>query len=226
MKKKNVTLALSAFLMFACTLNLNAQDTTTNNKQSFGTWLTKTPWTIGFGMDVIDDNDNAKTFVKLRDFRWSPYKFTMEKALKKGLSVQLAFASTSYHPHNFLSVDLNGKYDLNNLIGETKWFDPYVIAGLGYTYRDYTENTKNTVKNVSSTNMVNFNVGLGANFWIYPNVGIQAQGLAKLTKNCYAPFSLGLVFKIGNCEAPKCEATPKTQEAQDALQHLRGIINK
>jgi len=80
--------------------------------------------------------------------------------------------------------------------------------------------------NDKASHLVNFNAGLGANFWLYPNFGLNAQGLAKLGSDSYLQASLGLVFKLGNCQAPKCEATPKTQEAQDALQHLRGIINK
>ena len=225
MKKKNVTLAIVAFLMFASTSSLNAQQDSTS-KKSFGTWLTKTPWLVSFGGDIIDDNGKpSKTFRDPRSYDYYPAKFAAEKALKKGWSVQFVFASTSLNPHNYLSVDLNAKYDFNKLIGETKWFDPYGVLGLGYTYRDFSVNTKNSASN-SSSNLPNLNIGLGANFWLFPNMGITAQGLAKFSSNNYLQASLGLVFKIGNCDAPKCEATPKTQEAQDALQHLRGIINK
>jgi len=227
--KKNVTIALTAFLMFAGTTSIFAQDTTAaapKEKKSLATWLTKTPWQVGIGMNLIDDNDNTKSFGSLRDITWSPFKFTLEKALVKGWDLQLAFSSTSYNPHNFLAIDVNGKYDLNNLIGETKWFDPYALVGLDYSYRDYTELKVNEVKGVSSTNKIGFNAGLGANFWLFPNVGIQTQAVAKLGGNNYMAVSLGLVFKIGASTPAKCEVAPKTKEAEDALQHLRGIINK
>ena len=227
--KKNVTIALTAFLMFAGTTSIFAQDTTATapkEKKSLATWLTKTPWQVGIGMNLIDDNDNTKSFGSLRDKTWSPFKFTLEKALVKGWDLQLAFSSTSYNPHNFLAIDVNGKYDLNNLIGETKWFDPYALVGLDYSYRDYTELKVNAVKGVSSTNKIGFNAGLGANFWLFPNVGIQTQAVAKLGGNNYMAVSLGLVFKIGAATPAKCEVAPKTKEAEDALQHLRGIINK
>ncbi len=223
MKKKNATLALTALLMFAGASN--AQDTTSNTKLSFGKWLTKTPWQVSFGGNIIDDGKKSETFKSLNKYAYYPAQFTADKVLKKGWSAQFAFSSTSLNPHNFLGVDLNGKYDFNNLIGDTKWFDPYGVLGLGYTYRDKSVNSPNKGSG-SSLNVVNFNAGLGANFWLFPNMGITAQGLAKFSKDNYLQASLGLVFKIGNCEAPKCEATPKTQEAQDALQHLRGIINK
>lgn len=225
MRKKNVTIALTAFLMFAGVSSITAQEATPTEKKPFGVWLTKTPWIVSFGADMIDDNNNSKIFRSLKEYSYYPAKFTAEKVLKKGWSAQFAFASTSLNPHNYLGIDLNGKYDFNNLIGDTKWFDPFGVLGLGYTYRDLTPMTKNDNPS-SSLNSINFNAGLGANFWLFPNMGITAQGLAKFSKNNYLQASLGLVFKIGNCQAPKCEATPKTKEAEDALQHLRGIINK
>ena len=227
--KKNVTIALTAFLMFAGTTGIFAQDaaaTTPKEKKSLATWLTKTPWQVGMGMNLIDDNGEPKSVGPIKDLAWSPFKFTLEKALVKGWSAQLAFSSTSYNPHNFLAIDVNGKYDLNNLVGDTKWFDPYALVGLDYSYRDYTQGTENVIKNVSSTNKIGFNAGLGANFWLFPNVGIQTQAVAKLAGDNYMAVALGLVFKIGASTPVKCEVAPKTKEAEDALQHLRGIINK
>lgn len=225
MRKKNVTIALTAFLMFAGVSSVTAQETTPTEKKPFGVWLTKTPWIVGFGGEIIDDNNSSKIFRSLTKYTYYPAKFTAEKVLKKGWSAQFAFASTSLNPHNYLGIDLNGKYDFNNLIGDTKWFDPFAVLGLGYTYRDLTPLASNDDPK-SSSNLVNFNAGLGANLWIFPNVAITGQGLAKFTKNNYLQASLGLSFRIGNCPTNKCEATPKTKEAEDALQHLRGIINK
>jgi hypothetical protein len=219
MKKKNVTIAILAFLMFVGVSKLNAQETAPTEKRSIGTWLTKTPWIVNFSADIINDNLKGGLFPGVKEFDFYPAKFTCEKILKKGWSGQLAFASTGLQPHTFFSTDLNFKYDFNNLIGDTKWFDPFSILGLGYTYRQ-------PFYAVKTSNQVNLNVGLGANFWLFPNMGITTQGLAKFGSDKYLNASLGLVFKIGNCEAPKCEVAPKTQEAQDALQHLRGIINK
>ena len=92
--KKNVTIALTAFLMFAGTTSIFAQDTTATTpkeKKSLATWLTKTPWQVGIGMNIIDDNQDPKAFEAIRDAKWSPYKFTLDKALVKGFGVQLAF---------------------------------------------------------------------------------------------------------------------------------------
>jgi len=223
MKRKNVTLAIAAFLMFAGTSKLNAQEaetTTTSEKRSFGKWLTETPWTVGFGGNIIQDG--GQRIKKINAYAFYPANFTADKDLsKKGWSSQFSFASTSLRPHSFLAVDINFKYDFNNLIGDTKWFDPYSVLGLGVSYRDNTVYTKTYKKNTAPT----FNAGLGANIWLTPIMAINLQGIAKLSKDNMLVATIGLVFKL-NAAAPECEVTPKTVEAEDALQHLRGIINK
>ena len=224
--KKNVTIALTAFLMFAGTTSIFAQDTTATTpkeKKSLATWLTKTPWQVGIGMNIIDDNQDPKAFEAIRDSKWSPYKFTLDKALVKNFGVQLAFSSTSFRPHNFLAVDLNFKYNFRKGVNI---FEPYALLGLGYAYRDYTENSKNVIKKVDSQNTPGLNLGAGANLWIFPSVGLQAQAVANLGSDKFMGFALGMVFKIGTAAPKKCEVAPKTKEAEDALQHLRGIINK
>jgi len=220
--KKNVTIALTAFLMFAGSFNLNAQQDSSSSKLPFGQWLTKTPWLVSFGGSIIFDDLNKDDLFKnpLRQ-KYIPAKFTAEKVLKKGWSLEFAFTSTSLQPHNFLAIDLNGKYDLNKK--NASKLDLFAVVGLGYTFSNKFPGTNLEINN---RHQANFNAGLAGNYWLFPNMGITAQGIGKIGPNNHLQASLGLVFKIGNCAAPKCEATPKTQEAQDALQHLRGIINK
>lgn len=226
MKKKNVTIALLAFLLFTGVSNLFAQDPTTPTaKKPFGEWLTKTPWIVGFGVDIVDDNGTpGSIFHDLKTYEYYPAKFTAEKVLVKGFSAQFAFASTSVNPHNYLMMDFSGKYSFLYKKTEKKILDPYAIAGLGYTYRDRSPLSSNTSE--ESNNSVTFNLGLGTNVWLYPNMGLNFQGLAKFTKDKYLQASVGLVFRIGGTKAPECTVIPKTKEAEDALQHLRGIINK
>jgi len=223
MKRKNVTLAISALFLFLGTTTIKAQDaeTTATEKRTFGKWLTETPWTVGFGANIIQDGGPLFKS-SLFGYAYFPATFTADKNLSwKGFSTQLAFTSTSLKPHSFLSVDLNLKYDLNNLIGDTKWFDPYAISGVGIAYRDQTTYNKAYEKNTRPT----FAFGFGANFWLTQIMAINLQGQAKFTKDNFLVAHAGLVFKLNNA-APACEATAKTPEAEDALQHLRGIINK
>ncbi len=223
MKRKNVTIALAAFLMFTGASKLNAQETDSTEKtekRSFGKWLTETPWTVGVGGSIIQDG--GELIKKITHYTFYPAVLTADKDLsKKGWSAQFAFSSTSLQPHSFLSVDVNFKYDLNNLIGETKWFDPYTTLGVGVTYRDLTAQ----YKNYEPTTLPTFNAGLGANFWLTKIMAINLQGQAKFTTNPFLVANVGLVFKL-NAAEPECEMMPKTPETKDALDHLRGIINK
>ena len=229
MKRKNVTIALAAFLMFTGASKLNAQETESTEstestelkeKKSFKSWLTETPWTVGFGGSIIQDG--GELIKKVTEYTFYPATFTADKDLSiKGWSAQFAFSSTSLNPHGFLSGDINFKYDFNNLIGDTKWFDPYSTLGVGVTYRDQTVFNPSYDKNTKPT----FNAGLGANLWLNKIMAINLQGQAKLTKDPYLQANIGLVFKLNSSPA-ECETMPKTPETEDALNHLRGIINK
>lgn len=230
MKRKNVTIAISALLMFLSTSAIKAQDaetsvsdTTVSQKGTFGKWLKETPWTVTFGGSIINDEGGKKLiYPSLFDYTNYPAFIAFDKNLsKEGFSTQLMFQSTSLKNHSFLSLDINFKYDVNELIGDTKFFDPYVISGLGYTFRDASPSKPN-YNNLST---VNFNFGVGANFWLNKILAINTQGLAKFSGNSYLQANIGLVFKLSQ-PAPECEVTAKTPEAEDALQHLRGIINK
>jgi len=223
MKRKNVTIALAAFLMFTGASKLNAQETDvteSKEKRSFKSWLTDTPWTVGFGGSIIQDG--GELIKKVTEYTFYPATFTADKDLSiKGWSAQFAFSSTSLRPHGFLAGDINFKYDFNNLIGDTKWFDPYSILGVGVTYRDQTAFNPLYEKNTRPT----FNAGLGANLWLNNILAINLQGQAKFTKDNYLQANIGLVFKLNGSPA-ECETMPKTPETEDALNHLRGIINK
>ena len=56
-------------------------------------------------------------------------------------------------------------------------------------------------------------------------MAINFEGQAKFATDPYLQANLGLVFEI-NPIIEKIILRPKSQEAKDALQHLRGIINK
>ena len=69
------------------------------------------------------------------------------------------------------------------------------------------------------------NTALGVNLWITQVMAINLEGQAKFATDPYLQANIGLVFKI-NPILKKVKIKPKSQEAKDALQHLRGIINK
>jgi hypothetical protein len=259
MKKQHVTVALFAtFLFFAGLTNVMAQDTpflqfggVAGNKDSvvvpktsLWTKITKTPWIIQVGPDVVDDNDSKLSdFKLLHDVRnYYPIHCSAEKYLGKGISAQIVFSSETMNIHHFTSIDLNGKYNLRKFFGNTTWFDPYAVLGGGYTYRLFPHGQH---KDVRYDQSINLNAGGGVNIWFFPNAGIFAQTTAKfnlfeskLGGSNYLQLSLGAVFRIGGTAGVTCavavveETKPvksnykRSKEAEDAANYLRDILNK
>jgi hypothetical protein len=274
MKKKHlIIIAITVFSFFAGLTNVQAQDN--NNSKSFeifgynqdttlsfGSYLTKTSWLITYGPDFIDNNNDHS--LKMNNKLGAPYFMTPAKASiekdiygfrhwkhTKGFSLVGVFSSTSLRPHNFAALDAYIKYDLNTLIGDTKFFDPYVLMGVGYTYIDYPYGSYVVDHHVVSSSTgnyyagpslkdqsPNFNLGVGFNIWVFKNVGINFQSVAKFglfaksfQGTNYMQHSIGLVFKIGGGKEEVVVVVPvstykRSKEAEDALIHLREHINK
>ncbi len=260
MKKNYVTFTLSLFFFFAGISFIQAQDTPflqfggtvpakdSTAKTSFISKIvkiTKTPWLIQIGPDLVDDNDTRLKEFKIFDNRnYYPIHCSAEKRIKKGLGIQAVFSSETLNPHHFLSSDLNLKYSfLTSSIEDSKWFDPYSIIGFGYTYRDFPHGQH---KNEGQDNSLNTNIGGGVNLWIFKNAGIYLQTVAKFatfkTKfqgSNYLHLSAGVVFKIGNSLQIAKPAETKVEnpivvpstyirskEAEDAAKYLREILDK
>ena len=174
--------------------NVNAQDE--NN-----------PWVIGFGLNTVDFynssdfSDQIKDLLGNKDWNVLPSisRISAEKYLADGFSLQLAGSMnkiewmTTENDSDFLyfAIDANVKYDVNNLIGETAWFDPYVYLGGGYTSMD-------------NSGEAMLNGGLGFNTWFNDNIGLNFQtgtkkGFTSKVKAHYQT-SLGLVIKFGGTD--------------------------
>lgn len=251
MKKKYITLTLSAFFFFAGFTTIQAQDTpflqfggapgqdtVVTKKTTMWVKLTQTPWVIQFGPDMVLDNDTRLKEFKIFDNRnYYPIHCSAEKRIKKGLGIQVVLSSETLNPHDFWSTDINLKYNfLTKSIEDTKWFDPYALLGGGNTYRDFPHGQH---KGSGHDNSGNLNVGGGVNIWAFKNAGIYLQTVAKFNLlektyggSNYLQFSAGIAFKIGGAKAAvkEVEVEPskykRSQEAEDAAKYLRDILNK
>ncbi len=253
MKNKYIkTIALSAFSLFAGLTSIHAQDTpflqfggkpagdtTAAPKMSMWDRITKTPWVIQMGPDVVDDNDSRLKEFKIRDERnYYPIHCSAEKRIKNKIGVQFVLSSETLNPHNFWSTDINLKYNfLTSGIRDAKWFDPYALLGGGNTYRDFPHGQH---KGEGKDNSGNLNVGGGVNLWVFENAGIYLQGVAKFNLlqskfqgSNYLQFSAGIAFKIGSdmvapkaIEAPVPSTYKRSKEAEEAAEYLRQILNK
>jgi hypothetical protein len=166
--------------------------------------------TLVFGLSehVVIDNGKEYQF-KFDAKNWElmpfPSRITAEAYLKKGWSTQVEFAYTSYKANKvvdnvallkdntFFSSDLNLRYHFDVLFKNPSFFDPFLTAGYGFTFRSGVNKTQTT----TGTN----NLGLGCNFWIYKGFGLSLQSVGKFTmkggsKSNYLHHSIGVVYKL------------------------------
>lgn len=192
---KHLKLAVIALFMIASVGSVNAQDE--NN-----------PWVIGFGLNNVDFYNTSDFGTQLEDLLgnndWnvlpSISRVSADKYLDKGFSLQVAGSLNKIETLEFendsdmlyWALDAIVKYDLNNLVGETAWFDPYVYLGGGYT-------------SVDSMGEGMLNVGLGFNTWFNDTLGLNFQTGTKkgFSDNVRAHYqtTLGLVIKFGGKDA-------------------------
>jgi outer membrane protein OmpA-like peptidoglycan-associated protein len=193
---KHLKLAMIALFTLALAGSANAQDE--NN-----------PWVVGFGINSVDMYSGSDLSTQFEDLLgtsdWNTLpsisRISAEKYLEKGFTLQLAGAlnKITYHrseddsDYLLWSVGALVKYDLNNLFGETGWFDPYV--GLG---GDYVHSSLFDESELMGVGAIGFNV------WFNDNIGLNFNhsdklGFAKNVRSHYQN-SVGLVIKFGGTD--------------------------
>ncbi|WP_435253775.1 OmpA family protein [Tenacibaculum sp. A30] len=187
---KQLKLAVMALFAFAA-VNVSAQDS-------------DNPWAVGFGANAVDIRvpskfgDYAKDYIGTSDWNILPSisRVSVDRYLNDGFSLQLAGSlnkiETVYAENDsdmlYWAIDANVKYDMNNLFGNTGWWDPYVYVGGGYT-------------SIDDEGEGMLNVGAGFNVWFNDNLGLNFQtgGKKEFADKVKDHFqhSIGLVFKFG-----------------------------
>jgi outer membrane protein OmpA-like peptidoglycan-associated protein len=200
---KQIKLAVIALFTLVSVSNVSAQDE--NN-----------PWVVGFGINTVDVRKHTTDIgTNLEDYvgteEWggntlpSISRITVDRYLSKGFTLQLAGAinklSTIEEKDDadalYYSIDALVKYDLNNLVGETGWFDPYVSLGAGFQNIDH--DLPNDPYDGRSDLLAVANVGF--NTWFNDSLGLNFQtGYGhKFESSGFDTFrhSVALVIKFG-----------------------------
>lgn len=197
---RNFTLTIIALLFISG--NAVCQPTSINTKKNPYKWM------FGISWNVVDDDGNA--YSKLLDYQGSwnylyyPSRISIDRYLRKGWSLEGMVAYNQYTKSKlindttgvsgiFISGDFHVKYSFYRFFAPVKWFDPYLSAGLGMTYRQVREFP------ITPT----CNIALGANFWFSRSWGIQVQTMGKLglTSDIYTgdadyiQHSIGIVYR-------------------------------
>lgn len=211
---KQLKLAVIALFTLVTVSSVNAQDS--NN-----------PWAFSLGVNAVDfdihsGSDKLNDFLGSADWNMSKSisRFSVEKYLDKGFTLQGAFSLSKLNKSGttasndidglYYALEINAKYDLNNIIGDTKWFDPYVLLGGGYVYTDFQAED-------FSEGMLN--LGYGANFWLGENIGINFQTALKTSfadkVQDHWQHSLGVVFRFGGKDTDGDGIYDKDDECPD-----------
>ncbi|RZJ52351.1 MAG: OmpA family protein, partial [Flavobacterium sp.] len=204
------------------------------------------PWAISFGANAVDTrfgaanefDDQFSQYFNAKD-HWNILPSVSYLTLSRAVGNNFSFGVTGSvnkidklvtrtpgtqdfmvsNPGDLTYYGVDGiiKFSMLHLIG-TKWFDPYLHVGGGYTWID--EQGNGTV-----------NGGVGVNFWFTENVALTLQSTYKHTfedqMEANVPRHLqhfaGLTFKFGGKDTDKdgiydkddlCPETPGLKEFQ------------
>ena len=203
---KHLKRILFVFLIVFAVSNLQAQDESN-------------PWAFDFGTNAVDffptgndaiisaNGDAAGVFDEFSNAR-DHYNFLASPISRLHVGKYIADGFTlgagvsfnnidqrgedSVPDMSYIGLDMDIRYDLNNLIGDLKFFDPYASIGGGYTLLDDEGNGT-------------LNGGLGANLWFTDNLGLNVQSVYKHsfddTKQLpHFQHALGLIVKFGGTD--------------------------
>lgn len=106
-------------------------------------------WIFGVGLNAVDDSGNVFSGLFNVSDEWNmvpyPSRVSIGRYFKSGLGIEAIGTYNQYmegkiidgipspEDINYFGFDARLTYDLNKIVGQTGWFDPYVGIGLGYT---------------------------------------------------------------------------------------------
>jgi len=168
-------------------------------------------WVVGIGVNVVDIRtpddivgifkDYANGTIEDLNMNGGFVRAFAGRYIKNGISVQISASANTIKKgfrynngdplidDSFFAMDAKLKYDLNRFFGETAWFDPFVLAGGGYS-------------KIGDTNNYNVAAGWGFNLWFSRTVGVNFQSdynhHFESTATDYFQHSIGLVFRLNS----------------------------
>jgi len=196
---KHLKVALLALLLITGFSNVNAQDE--NN-----------PWAIGIGVNAVDffptnpgipgHGSWLNEFGNVTDhYNIIPSisRLSVGRYIADGFSFEAVgtlnkvdkLGDREINEVSYYGLDGAVKYDLNKVIGDSSWFNPYLSVGGGYTWLD-------------ELGTGTFNGGLGINFMFTENLGLNLESKYKHTFESsivqHFQHSVSVVIKFGGTD--------------------------
>lgn len=111
--------------------------------------IVESSWIFGLGYNAVDDSGNVFDGLFNVGDEWNllpyPSRLSIGRYFKSGVGLEAIGSYNTYKEgkiidgtintikSNYYALDARVSYDLNKIIGQTGWFDPYVGIGAGYT---------------------------------------------------------------------------------------------
>ena len=119
-------------------------------------------WMVGLGWNFVNDSGERLNNITTIKDRWNavafPSRINIGRYFKSGIGLEAITTYNIYKEGNiidgvvnpedkdYFGFDTRISYDLNKIVGQTGWFDPYLGVGVGYTYaNDLSRGTYNGV---------------------------------------------------------------------------------
>ncbi|SFR48492.1 Outer membrane protein OmpA [Robiginitalea myxolifaciens] len=191
-------------------------------------------WIFGLGFNAVDDSgDGFNNLLSIED-KWNivpfPSRVSIGRYFQSGLGLELIGSYNRYMEGNIVekqvvteeipywAIDSRLSYDLNKLVGETSFFDPYLGVGIGYA-------------DASNVGRVTFNGTVGFRLWFSKKWGVDLNSTGKWdaseeTTN-HIQHAAGVVRRFGIVEGLSKKGEEKLaliREMEEALQRRQDSI--
>ncbi len=164
----------------------------------------KRAWILGLGYNIVEDSDHMLNNLLAIKSQWNavpfPSRVSIGRYFDSGLGLEAIASYNQYGEGKLIDrrindadkeywgIDARLSYDLNKILGETGWFDPYVGIGAGYT-----------VANVQPRGT--YNAVVGFRTWFSDRWGLDFNSSGKWSFGTAATNHLqhaaGVVFRFG-----------------------------
>lgn len=163
-------------------------------------------WIFGVGLNAVDDSGNVFNGLFNVGDEWNippyPSRISIGRYFKSGLGIEAIGTYNQYkegkiidglvnaRTTDYFGLDARLTYDLNKIIGQTAWFDPYVGIGLGYT-------------DANSIGRGTYNAAVGFRTWFSDRWGLDFSSTGKWSIGSengvtnHIQHAAGVVYQFG-----------------------------
>lgn len=160
-------------------------------------------WMVGVGINAVENTgDMFSNPFNVSEWNMVPFpsRINIGRYFRSGIGIELIGSYNKYQEGKFIdgiginpkdedyfSIDSRISYDLNKIIGETAWFDPYIGAGLGYT-------------NVLENSFGTYNAVAGFRIWFSDRIGLDVNTTGKWdfekSSNNHLQYGAGITYQF------------------------------